>query len=244
MASNRYFDSSFLAEQVRLASGQVRGVSSVHKFGAVLEMSIGATGTIWDVNDTLYPWSAWLTPGTLTIPVVNIADDGATLTLTGLDSDFNEITEEIVISSTVPVTTISTFARCYRAWVEGDFDANTGAIEIQRGGTTVARINPNQAQTLMAVYTVPAGYTAYIDRGSCTVQANADAHVDFKTRVPGKTTFLTKHSFEVSGVGGAYHYDFTVPMKLPEKYDLDIRATVRSNNARCTSSFDIILIKN
>jgi len=31
---------------------------------------------------------------------------------------------------------------------------------------------------------------------------------------------------------------------MPEKTDIDVRATVRSNNARVTAAFDLILIDN
>ena len=41
-----------------------------------------------------------------------------------------------------------------------------------------------------------------------------------------------------------YNYKFTVPIALPEKTDVDVRATVRSNNSRVTAAFDIILIQD
>jgi len=59
----------------------------------------------------------------------------------------------------------------------------------------------------------------------------------------GQTSFRVGHSFEVSGTGGQYLYDFSIPIEIPEKSDIDVRATVRSNNARLTSAFDIVLIR-
>jgi len=61
-------------------------------------------------------------------------------------------------------------------------------------------------------------------------------------RYEGTGPFRVGHSFEVSGTGGQYLYNFTVPPELPAKTDIDVRATVRSNNARMTASFDVILI--
>ena len=56
---------------------------------------------------------------------------------------------------------------------------------------------------------------------------------------------MTKgHTFEVEGQGGQYFYPFAVPIPIPEKSDIDVRATMRSNNSRMTAAFDIILIKN
>ena len=55
---------------------------------------------------------------------------------------------------------------------------------------------------------------------------------------------VSGHSFEVSGTGGQYDYTFSVPLRIPEKTDIDVRATVRSNNARITAAFDIILVED
>jgi len=74
--------------ELQVARGQIPGHSFVHKFGAVPEMSNGTTGTIWDVDDTLYPWSAFATAGTLTVDRANASDAGKTITIVGLDSNF------------------------------------------------------------------------------------------------------------------------------------------------------------
>jgi hypothetical protein len=47
-----------------VAKGQFDDITHIHKFGAVPAMSQNQTGTIWDVNDTSYPWSAFDTAGT------------------------------------------------------------------------------------------------------------------------------------------------------------------------------------
>jgi len=96
----------------------------------------------------------------------------------------------------------------------------------------------------MAVYTVPAGYTGYIMQGTATCQAGADATVDMFVRYSGQDSFRVGHSLEVSGTGGQYSYKFFAPVKLPEKSDVDVRASMRSNNARITAAFDIILQNN
>ena len=59
----------------------------------------------------------------------------------------------------------------------------------------------------------------------------------------GQDTFRIGHSFEVAGDGGQYFYKFAVPIRIPEKSDIDVRASVRSNNARITAAFDVILIE-
>lgn len=230
--------------EIDIARGIVRGASSVHKFGATPEMSQNQTGSIWDIDDTLYPWSAFDTAGVLTIPAVNVADNGHTVTVLGLDENYNEVSEEFTVSSSGTVTGTQTFKRVYRAFCTAGGVTNTGNINIQRGATTVLRITAGQGQTLMAIYTVPRGKTAYLLQGACTVEANADATGNMFVRYFGQDTFRIGHSFEVSGAGGQYFYKFGVPIQIPQKSDIDVRATVRSNNARITAAFDILLLDN
>ena len=224
-----------------VAKGQFSDISHAHPFGAVPAMSQNQTGTIWDVNDTTYPWASWATAGTLSIPAVNASDNGKTVTIIGLDGNYDMLTESVTVSSSVAVTTTAEFKRVNRAYIGNGSAINVGNINIQKGGVTVARITANNGQTAMAVYTVPAGYTGYILQGAASCQSGADATGNMFVRYFGEASFRVGHSFEVSGAGGAYLYEFCIPVKISEKSDIDIRASVRSNNARLTAAFDILL---
>ena len=224
-----------------VAKGQFDDITHIHKFGAVPAMSQNQSGTIWDVDDTAYPWSAFATAGTLSIPAVNASDNGKSIVLVGLDNDYLELSEAVTVSSSTATTTTQSFKRIFRAYVTNGSDTNVGDIVVQKGGTTVATIKAGKAQTLMAIYTIPAGKTGYILKGVATCQAGADATGDMFIRYFGEDSFRVGHSFEVSGTGGEYLYDFGVPVKIPEKSDIDVRCSVRSNNARVTAAFDIIL---
>jgi len=224
-----------------VAKGQFDDITSIHKFGAVPAMSQNQTGTIWDVNDTNYPWSAFDTAGTLSIPAVNASDNGKSLVLIGLDGDYAELEETVTVSSSGATASTNSFKRIFRAYITNGSATNVGDIVVQKGGTTVATIKAGKSQTLMAVYTIPAGKTGYLLKGVCTCQANADASGNMFIRYFGQDSFRVGHSFEVSGSGGEYLYDFGVPIKIPEKSDIDVRCSVRSNNARVTAAFDIVL---
>jgi hypothetical protein len=229
--------------RLNIARGLTEAIPE-HKFGAVPAMSQNETGTVWDIDDTLYPWSAFDTAGVLTIPAVNESDNGATVTVFGLDANYLLQTEEFVVSSSGTTTGTKTFKRVYRAYFSDEGATNVGNINVQRAGTTVLRITAGNAQTLMAVYTVPAGYTAYLMKGTMSCQAGGDATGNMFVRYAGQNSFRIGHSFEVSGTGGEYTYDFSVPIAIPAKSDIDVRATVRTNNARITAAFDLILIPN
>lgn len=217
------------------------GLSHVHKFGAVPAMSQNQTGTIWDVNDTNYPWASFASAGTLSVPAVNASDNGKTIRIIGLNASYDEIQEDVTVSSAEATATSNSFIRVYRAFVTNGSATNVANIDVQKGGTTVLRISAEKGQTLMAIYTVPAGYTAYLLKGVATCQSGADATGDMFVRYFGESAFRVGHSFEVSGSGGEYMYDFGIPLRIPEKSDIDVRATVRSNNARVTAAFDMLL---
>jgi hypothetical protein len=98
----------------------------------------------------------------------------------------------------------------------------------------------------MALWTVPAGYTAYlfqVDTTAFTVQNNKVATIRMLTR-EFNGVFRTQNKFDL--FEGSYHLDITCPQPIPEKTDIEFRAIADSSNAdlRVAASFDIIYIAN
>jgi hypothetical protein len=228
---------------LQLARGHIANHSFNHKFGAVSAMSVNTTGTVWDVNNTIYPWSAWDTAGTVSVSAVNASDNNKQLVIQGLDANYVFQEEIITLSSSASVSGIKTFKRLNRGFIV-DGNTNVGDVTVTKDATTVLKITANKGQTLMAVYTIPAHKTGYLMQGACSIQKGGDATGDMFVRYFGQSSFRIGHSFEVQGEGGPYNYKFTVPIPIPEKSDIDVRAAVRSNNARVTAAFDLILIDN
>lgn len=235
LSSNYFFN---------IGTGDIPGASQVHKFGAVPSMSQNTGGTIWDVDDTNYPWSAFSSASTVTVDRASASDVDKQVFIQGLDLNYNIIDDTVTLTNASGNVSTLSFLRVFRAYMHDTSATNVGNIDIKVGSTVVARINADKGQTLMAIYTVPAGYTGYLMQGVATCQDGADATGDMFVRYFGSNAFRVGHSFEFSGDGGQYHYKFTVPISIPEKSDIDIRATVRSNNARMTAAFDLILVEN
>lgn len=227
-----------------VSRGLVLKTSSIHIFGAVPSMSTSTTGTIWDKNDTVYPWSTWATAGVINIDAASASDVNKQVTVYGLDDNFLPINETITLASQTNNVSTKSFRRIYSAHLVDGGTSNIGDITIQRGSTDVAIIRTGKSQTQMTVYTVPAGKTGYLYKGTCTAQAGADATGDMYVRYYGQDTFRVGHSFEVSGTGGQYTYEFSFPMVIPEKSDIDVRVITRSNNGRYTAAYDLLLIDN
>ena len=239
MASVSYLED----EKIKISRGMVKGASFVHKFGAVPSLATNTTGTVWDKNDTVYPWSVWSTSGNVHVDLASSSDLNKYVTVIGLDENYNQISETITLTALTNNYSSNTFSRVFRAYVS-DGVSNVGQLAIQKGTTDVAIISAGYGQTLMAVYTVPAGYTGYLYKGTCSAQAGADGTGNMFVRYSGQDTFRIGHSFEVSGSGGQYLYDFSFPIPIPEKSDIDVRITTRSNNGRYTAAFDLLLVQN
>jgi hypothetical protein len=237
--SNFNWDENF---RLNVARGKVRGASMIHKFGAVPEVANSSTGTVWDKNSTVYPWSAFDTAGVITASIANASDNGKQVLVQGLDANYEEVEEIFTLSSAATVAGTVSFKRVFRAFVTNGSTNNVGNINFTKGGTDVLRITADKAQTLMAIYTVPAGKTGYLYKGVCTAQAAADATGNMFVRYFGQQAFRIGHSFEVSG-SSQYDYEFSFPIRIPEKSDIDVRVTVRTNKGRYTAAFDLLLLE-
>lgn len=231
-------------ERIKISRGQVKGVIPIHVFGAVPSLSTSTTGTIWDKNDTIYPWSVWNGgANTITVSSASASDVGKSVVVVGLDNNFDILQEEIEIVTQNVNPSSNNFYRIHRAYM-GNGDSNVGAISIKNGATDVAVITAGFSQTLMAIYTIPRNYTGYLFQGTCSAQTGADATGNMFVRYGLATAFRVGHSFEVDGDGGQYLYPFSFPPEIPEKSDIDVRLTTRSNNGRYTAAFDLLLVRN
>lgn len=231
-------------ERIKISRGQVKGTIPVHKFGAVPALSTNTTGTVWDKNDTVYPWSVWdAGANTVTVSSSSASDVGKSVLVVGLDANYDVMQEQVLIATQNGNVSSNTFIRVYRSYMQ-DGSTNEGTISIKNGATDVALINAGLGQTLMTVYTIPRYYTGYLYQGTCTAQAGADATGNMFVRYGGSAAFRVGHSFEVSGAGGQYMYPFSFPSEIPEKSDIDVRLTTRSNNGRYTAAFDLLLVRN
>jgi len=229
--------------ELNIARGLVKGTSFVHRFGVVPSMSSSNTGTVWDVNNTIYPWSAFDTSNTLVIECADSGDVGKQVTVVGLDEDYAPLTETISLDAQTGNESINTFKRIYNAFFVNGVDVlNSDDIDISINGTIVAKILPGIGETHMAIYTVPAGHKAYLLQGTATNGPGDIGVGDFFVRYFGENNFRIGHAFEISG--SQYLYKFTVPIEIPDKTDLDVRVkTGATNKSRITAAYDILLIQ-
>ena len=228
--------------ELQVGRGQIAFHERLFKFGSNPDVD-GSNETIWDVGG-LYAYPSSAVAMTVTTDAGTPADDnGVTVVVSGLDEDYNEVSQEVTLAGSGTATTTQTFLRVFRAYVSGS-QAPTGNLNITNGGTTYARITLGENQTLMAIWTVPAGYTAYMSRGTLSVgTANGNQFVTgrLSTREFGGV-FRTQA--KVTLQNGFIDFPFDIPLEIPEKTDIETRAISSGTNNVVAATFTLIYIKN
>ena len=212
---------------------------NVHKFGANYDIDIGSVPeTVWTAGG-LYPWAALTTAQTLYLISTNASDTG-TIEIEGLDADYNFQSESLTMAGLTATTTANTYSRAFRmSYINAGANAGTvTARTISGTGTVVAQVDANVGQTLMAVYTVPNGYTGYMTSLDVSVDANKSSQFQVYSRKTGQP-FQIAHTTELSGT---YITAFNSPLVMPAKTDIDMRVSLAlSNNTRVSTNFDLVL---
>lgn len=243
--------------QLQVSKGQVAGALSVYKFGYNPDIN-GTEETVWSQGgNVVWPAAAF----TVFISSSSTADTGAgtgaqTVTVEGLDENYaaQSVTVTMNGQTQVQIGDASGWIRINRAFVatagSGGTAAGTvyiAATGVSSGvptGTVYASITDGN-QTQMAVYTVPASHTLYLDDLIFTAaisQANNYATVKLNTRDFGSNVFRTKFINVLQS--NELVVDFEFPLAIPEKTDIECRAVTSNTNNQIGASFQGVLLAN
>jgi hypothetical protein len=227
---------------VQVSRGLVNGHKRIFKFGHNPEIQ-DVEETIWD-GGGIYTYPSSAVAMTVTSGA-GATDNGVQVNVGGLDADYNEVNETVTLAGSGTATTTQTFLRVNRCFIAGS-TAPTDNVTVANGGTTYAQITNGENQTLMTVWTVPAGYTAYLlalDATAFTEQNNKVATLRYLTREENGV-FRVKNKFDL--FQAAFHQNYITPEPISEKTDIEFRAVATSSNAdlRVAASMDILYIEN
>ena len=209
-----------------IAEGNVPDHYAVTKFGH--NDSVGSSfETIWS-GSSIY---SYLDSAQTLFVNGGVNDDvggtGAlTVELQGLDEDYEPITDTVTLTGATPVETTGSFLRIFRAKVltAGSLNVNGDDIEIYDdaiGTTLLCQIDAGYGQTLMAVWTVPAGVTAYIVRFYSATDAARSTETNLFVR-PFGGAWNVKHN--VHHLDGFFSHTFDIPIAVQEKSDIEVQA--------------------
>jgi hypothetical protein len=240
---------------LQVARGQITGHKTLFKFGNNSDIN-GALETIWSRGGLyVYPTSAiQMKVSSSSANDAALGTGARTVSVQGLDQNYNEVAETVTLTGQTEVLTTNTFIRVFRAFVitagsggtaAGTIYVGTGTVTAGVPATVYAEIALGENQTTMAVWTVPAGYTMYIYRGTFSAASN-----NVSQYILGKFMFrplggVFRNAADVTVNTGAIQYDFELSLALPEKSDIEAQAIALSgSNFYVNASFEGVYIKN
>jgi hypothetical protein len=123
---------------------------------------------LWE-NASTYTFPA----SALTMTVVSSSATDASpakVTVSGLDANWNAISESVTLNGTTGVTTVNQYLRINSvamATPATGQTTNVGTITVKNGSTTYGQINIGLGRSQMTVYSVPNGFNFYLRRINC-----------------------------------------------------------------------------
>jgi len=183
------------------------------------------------------------------------AGDGArTVLIQGLDADFKEISETVVLAGQTEVLTTKSYVAINNLVVltVGSTGHNVGDINVGTGTVTAGvpavlwdLIAPTYNERTTGHYTIPAGYTGYMHTGIFTAgQTSGSTSITGFLKITDNVNSITRVGAVVTINNGSVQYDFPYPLVIPEKFCLGATADGSSSNNSVSSMFGILLIKN
>ena len=236
-----------------VAKGDLTSYSNVSKFGYNPTVGSSNYESIWEGSNA-YPWMS--TDDQLEVLSSDANDTSAgtgarTVELQGLDSSWNLLTETVTMNGTSAVTTTGSFLRIFRARVvtAGTSLRNEGTITIRDQDTSTTRAlitngaTDGNGQTLMAVYTIPAGKTGYVI--NINVSSQKDQEQTYRLMARDNTVANAAWNVKefLTGRGGFSDWRKYAINKATEKTDLDFQVISNSTSA-AAGGFELILIDN
>jgi hypothetical protein len=240
--------------ELQVSRGQITG-HSVYLISGI-SGSVGTSyTTVWSQN-TVYAYLS--AAAVMQISSSSASDTAAgtgarTILINGLDANYNEISETVTLNGQTAVNTVNSYLRVFHIAVltagsggaaAGTIYAGTGVVTAGVPAVIYGVYTTNNGSTA-CIWTVPAGYTAYIASyasGYGSTTANANGTVALLVRNFGGVFDTISQVKASNGNQGGLTFEY--PIAVPEKSDIEIRATSSTAGASVTSEFQVIYIKN
>lgn len=227
----------YITEQnLQISRGLIRGAYSVNKFGYNASIGSSAFETVWD-GSNLYTYIA--TAGTAAVTSSNTsADNGGTVTVYGLDNDYNLAQETLTIGAGAGT---QVFKRVFRAVLETATTgtANVGTVTVTVDSKSAAIISVGRGQTLMSLYTIPAGKKGYLMQLDVGNQKDLELEVALVFRNGSSNVWQTKDF--ITKRGGFTEKQYVLPIQINEKTDFEVRAKA-SATAAVSAGFELVVL--
>lgn len=225
-----------------IAEGNVPNHSPVRAFG--LNANVGLT---WETVHDPSTLRTYLTAAEqLQVASTDADDDGAplgngarTVVVAGLDTNYNALSEIVTMNGVANVLTAASFLRVSSVTVAtaGATGYNEGTITVSNNADTIVldQIDIQANASMAASYTVPAGYTTYLVQAMATESSSKGCEFGFWMR-PFGGLWMRKRGIVL--LDSSIVLPMQIPMKLPQKADIELRARAFQAGAIVTAGLE------
>ena len=235
-----------------ISAGKMPGVKVFRQFGR--NAAVGSSfETVWP-ESTLHLWmvaaavqkiSSSSTADTITGP----GTGAHTVLVEGLDANYVEIFETVILNGQTAVNTVGSYLRVYRLTVitAGTGFANAGIVYAGTGSLTAGKpavvnnlIPVAVNHSLSAFYTIPARMKGYITHHeqSSSISKAIESHLYVR---PFGEVFQVKDSIDYTV--GEMVYDPQFPVEILEKSDIELRALAGGGGGAISAGFGLLLVQ-
>lgn len=226
---------------LNVSKGSIENYSVRNIFGWQEHVPDYTNGLIplWEYP-TPYPYPT--SPGLSMTITSQASDDGGTVLIKGLDSDYNEIIAKATTSAEVPPVTTNLFYRINDVIFTGTSGVNNEIITISSSGTNYAAIGPSVGRNQASIYTVPANHSFYLYRiDAFSNDSNNTKPGFFQNYVQnsnGSVYTVARTTFS-----GNMNIQRRLPFKYNEKTDIQFQLAPLSNTHEMNVFGEGILVK-
>lgn len=225
-------------------------LQTLHKFGRNPDVDSASPEHVWEGGGD-YTWIA--TAETVSVVSSDANDTAAgtgarTVTIEGLDSNWDLMSETIVLNGVTPVVSSSSWWRINRAYVATVGTGYVNAGDITGTGSDSSdvhfKITADLGQSQLGFYTVPNGYQLSLEQiyAYAFKQANAAFEVRMRTR-ENLGPWRLQGTFGAHSQGGYAHRDYRPGLVIPTKTDIEFIAEVSADNCGISVEFDGVFSK-
>lgn len=240
-------------QALEAASGNNTGMTSVNKFGRNSSVDIGVEEEIWD-GSIAYVFEATAAITHIRSAVDSATTQGAVIEVQGLDANWDLVVQTKALDGTNSTTEVALDTPLIRIFRMKVLDGSVMDQDIWAGdddfvvAAARAIITAGNNQTLMAIYTVPNGKTAYM---TCYyAHVNPGTNLD-PTSNPIKlwaqdneNGYAPQLKHVVGQTSGGFQHFFTPYYRFTEKTDIYITAQPVGKAADVSAGFDLIVVDN
>ena len=230
--------------ELQVSRNQITGHSVLNIFG--YQASVTTTSIpVWEnASVYTYPTSA------LTMTYASTASETLTMTVTGLDANYAVVTDTVTFTAGTSGTATNgtQFFRINSMIVTSTGTlggSNVGTITAKNSGTTYAQIAIGVGKTQMAIYTVPAGFSFYLNRidvfaSNPYTSANNLTFINWQQNPATKVAFNVAQSPFISILDIHRQY----PLIYTEKTDIQFRVNTNAGTYAVGAFGEGVLVAN